>query len=450
MKPPYLPIVWLLAAALVPAEVSAQLIGSDSPPPESVRRPYRGLFGGGGDPYASQSLTLAASLFAAYDDNVTSAVTSSDRIDPRLQRSGEYYGANVSLNYFLSKTVDRVSFGLASGAAANGYYVDGNRNVEPHLHESGTIGFSLSPRTTLNFQQQVIYSRYYRFQLFPTALGLDDDGALVGNPDTELFRRTALRYGVGTGLRHRLTPRSALNASYRFGYVDYRDDTLKDFRNHGAAIGYTYQVSSYAAVNMGYGYRTAGSSNVGGRPREVHDVNVGMSYGRALSFSRRTSLQFSTGSAIMVSQNLSTAQSDPRARFHLIGHAVLVHELGRTWTARVGYNRGLIFRDGFDEPFDTDAVSAGLGGLVSRRLSVSLRAGWSLASLDQPGQNQHDSFAGSAQATYALSRFLALFANFIYYEYEFGDDIALDPDLPRSLDRKGVRVGLTTSFPLIR
>jgi hypothetical protein len=81
---------------------------------------------------------------------------------------------------------------------------------------------------------------------------------------------------------------------------------------------------------------------------------------------------------------------------------------------------------------------------------VSLLAGWSLASLDQPGQNQHNSFAGTARATYALSRFLAVFANFIYYEYEFGDDIALDPDLPRSLDRKGVRVGLTTSFPLIR
>jgi hypothetical protein len=152
----------------------------------------------------------------------------------------------------------------------------------------------------------------------------------------------------------------------------------------------------------------------------------------------------------MVGQNLSAAESDPRTRFHLIGHAVLAHELGRTWTANVAYNRGLIFRDGFDEPFSTDGVTAGLGGLVSRRLSVSLLAGWSLASLDQPGQNHHNSFAGSARATYALSQFLALFANFIYYEYEFGEDIALDPDLPRSLDRKGIRLGLTTSFPLIR
>jgi hypothetical protein len=328
--------------------------------------------------------------------------------------------------------------------------VDGDRNVEPHLHESGNISFSLSPRTTLNLQQQVVYTRYYRFQLFPSPLGEDNDGALVGNPDAELFRRTALRYGVGAGFRHRLTPRSALNAHYRFGYVDYRDDSLRDFRSQGAAIGYTYQVSSYAAMNLGYGYRTAQSTSVDGRPREIHDINLGMTYGRALSFSRRTSLQFSTGSTIMVGQNLSAAESDPRTRFHLIGHAVLAHELGRTWTANVAYNRGLIFRDGFDEPFSTDGVTAGLGGLVSRRLSVSLLAGWSLASLDQPGQNHHNSFAGSARATYALSQFLALFANFIYYEYEFGEDIALDPDLPRSLDRKGIRLGLTTSFPLIR
>ena len=50
MRKHYLPIVCLLAAALVPSEVSAQAIGSDSPPPESVRRPYRGLFGGASDP----------------------------------------------------------------------------------------------------------------------------------------------------------------------------------------------------------------------------------------------------------------------------------------------------------------------------------------------------------------------------------------------------------------
>jgi hypothetical protein len=395
-------------------------------------------------------LTLGASLFAAYDDNVTSAVTSTERIDPRLQNSGEYYGANVSLNYFLSKTVDRVSFGLISGAAANGYYVDGDRDVVPHLHESGNIAFSLSPRTTLSFTQQVIYTRYYRFQLFPSVLGADDDGALVGDPDTELIERTALRYGVGAGFRHRLTSRSALNAAYRFGYVDYRDDTYQDYRNQGAAIGYSYQVSPYATVNLGYGYRVAGSRDGEGRPREVHDLDVGMTYGRALSFSRRTSLQFSTGSAVMVTQNLTATGSDPQTRFHLTGNAVVAHELGRTWTAHLAYHRGFVFRDGFDEPFATDAITAGLGGLVSRRLSVSLHAGWSLASLDQPGQNQHDSFAGSALATYALSRFLAFFADFIYYEYEFGEDIVLDPDLPRSLDRRGVRVGLTTSFPLIR
>jgi hypothetical protein len=77
-------------------------------------------------------------------------------------------------------------------------------------------------------------------------------------------------------------------------------------------------------------------------------------------------------------------------------------------------------------------------------------AGWSISSLDQPGQNNHDAFAGSAMAQFALTRFLALYANYIYYQYEFGEDIQLDPDLPRSMDRQGVRVGLTTSFPLIR
>jgi len=451
MKKHHLPVVLCLcAAALMPAEVSAQLIGSNSPPPESVRRPYRGLFGGGGDPTASQSLTLSASLFGAYDDNVTADVTGTDRVDPRLQRSGQYYGASASLDYSLAKTVERVSFGLTSGAAANGYDVDGDRNVVPHLHATGSIGIAVSPRTTLQFDQQAIYSRYYRFQLFPSALGPDDDGALLGDPDMELYSRTTLRYGVGAGFTHRLSSRSALNASYHFGYVDSQDEGYQDWKNQGAAIGYTRQMSSHAAVNLGYGYRVAESAKADGRPREIHDINVGMSYGRSLSFSRRTSLRFSTGSAIMVSQNLTVAESDPRARFRLVGNAVLAHEMGRTWTANLAYNRGLIFREDFDDPFEADALSAEISGLVTRRFDVSIVASWSLASVGQAGRNQHDAFAGSAHARYALSRFLAVYARYIYYTYEFGEDIPLEPGLARSLDRQGVRVGLTTSIPLIR
>lgn len=446
-------VVGLIAAVLMPADARAQLIGADSPPSAEMRRPYRGLFGSPGDPNAPQSLTLSASLFGAYDDNVTAEFTGIDRpnrLDPRLHRRGAYYGANAGLQYALSRSSRGISFGLSSNAFANTYRIERETKVVPHASLTGNLGIALGRRSSLQLLQQAIYSRYYRFQLFPSELGADDDGALAGDPDLELFARTALRYSTGVGLEHRLTQRSSLAANYTFGQVDYQDDRFADWRSHAASFGYNHRLSTNASLNLGYGYRTAMATGSERRPRELHDLNIGVDYSRALSFSRRTSVRFGTGSSITVSERLNVSDSDPRARFNLLGNVGLTHELGRTWTAYATYRRGLNFREGFDEPFLTDAVSTGLAGFITQRLDLSFMAGWSYATQNVGRSNSYDAFVASAHARYALGRYLALFARYVYYRYDFGDDIPLDPGLVPSLDRRGVRVGLTTSIPLIR
>jgi hypothetical protein len=64
--------------------------------------------------------------------------------------------------------------------------------------------------------------------------------------------------------------------------------------------------------------------------------------------------------------------------------------------------------------------------------------------------NRYDSVVASANARYALTGFLAAFAEFVYYTYEFQDDIILPPGYASALDRRGLRLGLTASVPLIR
>jgi hypothetical protein len=78
-----------------------------------------------------------------------------------------------------------------------------------------------------------------------------------------------------------------------------------------------------------------------GRPRVLHNVQAGINYGRPLSISRRTSFSFSTGSAIAVRDDLSNPDAAPATTARLTGNASLTHELGRTWTARATYRRGL-------------------------------------------------------------------------------------------------------------
>jgi hypothetical protein len=181
----------------------------------------------------------------------------------------------------------------------------------------------------------------------------------------------------------------------------------------------------------------------------MHNVNAGVDYSRALSFSRRTSFSFGTGSAIAVSERVTGDEGGRRARAHLTGHAALVHELGRTWTTSLSYTRGFRTRDGLDQLYFSDAVTAHIGGLVNRRLSLAAQASWANSSREFGGGN-HAGKSASAQATYALGQFLAFYASYVYYQYRFDEQVPLDARLPRALDRQGVRVGVTTSIPLIR
>jgi hypothetical protein len=451
MKIHYAPFaVGLLACSLMPASLSAQQPGSDAPPPAEVRRPYRGLFGGPQNPTAPQSLIASASLYGAYDDNVMAGVGGVNRFDPRLQRRGEYVGASAGLTYALARENERSWFGLTSGATANGYFVDADRTLVPHAHATALVGFRVGRYGALRLDQQAVYSQYYRFLVFPSLLGVDDDGALAGDGDLELFERRALRSRSGIGFSQGIGSRSTLSAGYAYGIVNYIDAEFADWRSHNADINYARRLTARATLNLGYGHRRMESSLETSRSRAVHDVNAGVTYSRALSFSRRTSFSFSTGSAILVRDDLDVPGSDPRANLRLLGDVVLNHEMGRTWTAQAAYKRGIAFREGFDDPFLTDALSAGISGLITRRLDLSALARWSFGKLDRPGRTAHDGFVGTVQARYALARYVALFARYLYYQYEFGPDVPLDPGLARSLDRQGVRVGVTASVPLIR
>jgi hypothetical protein len=445
-------VIGFLTAATMPVAASAQLVGSDSPPPASVRRPYRGLFGNPGSPEAPQSLMLSASLYGAYDDNVTAALEGNDSSNDRLQKSGDYYGATAGINYSLSKSTGRFAFGVGSAASVAGYLVDQDRSVSPHANLNGTMRVALGRHRSLTVGQSVVYSRFYRFLLFPGVGGGDDDGVAIGDPDLELFARTALRYGTNVGFNQALGSRSSLSAGYSYGYTDYRDGDVADWRYHRASIGVDRRLTANATLALGYGYQTSEQVNdVAGRDsREVHNINVGVNYSRALSFSRRTSLSFSTGSGVLVRDDLQTPGNDPRARLRLVGNLALTHEIGRTWTAQAAYHRGFVFRDEFADPFLTDGATASIGGFITRRLDLMAMARWSLGTQGRPGNDNHNALSVSVQSRYALNQFLALFARYIYYEYEFGDQVVLDPQLPRALDRQGVRAGLTASFPLFR
>jgi hypothetical protein len=458
----------LLAVVVIPATASAQRAPRTAPAGD-LRRPYRGLFGGNADPTAPQSLTFIGSVFEGYDDNVYAGLTGR-RTDDRTGRSGTYSGASTALTYTISHNGERVTLSGSTTAQA-AYYYTTKWNVAPYYNGDASARVQLSRSLSLTGTYGIVVSRYYRFLLNPDLATTDTtisggdigvpgdevdptagelDAGDVGNDDLDLLRRPTLRHSAGVSLSRKFGNRSALTAGYRLRYIDFIGGDRNSYRSQSGSIDFNRKMTAHATLNLGYAYKVADWNTEGRNNRTVQNINIGVNYARSLSFSRRTTVSFSTGSAIVSSDNLTTPQIDTRTRFRAVGNASLTHEMGRSWTADVVYSRAVLFREGFDTPFYTDGVAAGIAGVPARRVNVSAGAHWALASTDIDGNSSHRGTGAFAQASYAISRFLAAYVRYIYYSYRFGEDIPLDADFPRALDRQGVRIGLTTSIPLIR
>ena len=456
-------VLSLIVTCVTTAPVSAQ----DS----EVRRPYRGLFGGPSGPPSPHALTLSASLFAAYDDNVTEALTNRRVSSPWFQNSGGYQGANAGLNYTFARDGERFDFGAGAAASLNYYRHAERSDALPAYHADVAFVARLTRSLAFTARQSAAYTSAYNQALTPVAAqaGIPEIGAPetdapeIGAPgDTalDLFEMNAVRTATSLLLAQEFGRHASVRGAYQFRTMrvddqDAIDSRFRDYETHSGSLGFHYDrpVTRYATLRLGYGIRASDRRSRTGEPKFLHNIDVGMNYARALSFSRRTSLSFGTGSAIAVSEPLDPASDgdrEGRTRVRLTGRASLVHELGRTWTTHLTYSRGFRNHDGFDELFFTDAVDAGIGGLISRRLSFAAGASWADSSIEYRSRGGRAGRSASAQLQYGLSRFLALYARYIYYHYRYSDNVLLDERFPRQLDRHGVRVGLTTSVPLIR
>jgi hypothetical protein len=140
-------------------------------------------------------------------------------------------------------------------------------------------------------------------------------------------------------------------------------------------------------------------------------IDAGVNYRRALSFSRRTHVAFSSGSTVV---------SDGGARrYDVTGNATLTRELGRTWEAALTYSRQAGFVDTFAAPVFNDSVAASVAGLITRRISVSAGAGATHGQVGVRNANGYRSYQGNVQLGVALSRVIECSFDYVTYSYEF-------------------------------
>jgi opacity protein-like surface antigen len=442
-------VVCSIALAAVPAAVRAGQAPQDQPASEEVRRPFRGLFGAPPDLSRRHSLIASASLFAAYDDDVfADHGVSGDTLNPAdRRRDGIYSGATAGLAY--SRRGDRVTAGLSADVGVHKYK---DRDPLPGYRVGANISGSLARHTSVSLAGSAGYSPEFRLGVFTSPVsptGFQDPFTTV-LADYDVYSLAALRTSAGGGITQTIGRRASVNASYWLTNIDYTNDSF-DYRSHSGGLRYTQRLTRNVGAHLGYGYATAEYSlRVELRPLNVHRIDAGIDYGRALSISRRTRVSFSTGSAIISGQGETTGRETSDFTLYLSGAADLTHEMGRTWKALLSYRRGIDAHEGFSQLFLSNGLSGGVSGLLSRRVSFGSGVDYVVGRVGLTGGAHYSSVSASAGLQYALSRSLALFGRYVYYKYDFDRQVAVDPRLPRALDRQGVRVGLSASIPVIR
>ena len=439
-------VVVAVSLVLVPAAAWAQTdMFPPNQTPQTNRGQDRGIFGGGVGS-ADQVLSANSNVGVTYFDSLSGVPTVAGG-EPLP--SATFFGQGSG---FLAYRLAEKSLAInATGGEFSYYFRDQNRwyrRAIASASASYSHNWQLSQRTQFSVSEVAEAEPAYYSALpagYQPQLSTADP-ALTLPPDLTGFEGAFLDSQSAAAVTHNLTRRVSLTGTYNFmrrWSVD-RPDNL-DLMQYSGQAEVRYSVTRHLSVRTGY---RAYDSRFG-PPDSPHmrtqtaDFGIDYNRGGSLQLTRRTTLSFNVGAA-------GVTDSAGTKRFVFLGGAGLAHEMGRTWSSTVRYDRGLQFESIFQEPVLTDTVSAQMTGLITSRLQFQSGAGYSRGDVGLVGGagNGMEIAYGLVGIRSAITRYLAVGTNYSYYRRTVGDQVTLPIGLSRYSDSQSVRVYLSTWVPL--
>jgi hypothetical protein len=410
-------------------------------------RTPQGLFGGiRPDETASKRLDFTVSVIEGYDDDVP------DPLRPTLDPSGLQSGGfstGVDATGTFTWRGPRSEFG-ANVSSTLRHYAAGE--VQGNLGHSAGVGFSrqVAARTTLSVNQSATYSPTYMYGLFPVESSTAPGAAPATSLDYAVGRFESYSYVTMLSLRRDFTARNSfmVTGDYQFSDRLHETDLWNDISSYSARTEYVHNLARNTALIGGARYRSGEFGYSGqGITTEV-GLDFGVDYTRPLSASKRVTVRFNFGA---VGTELPRAVTGFERRIHGTGEVGVGYQFARTWQARANVRRGVEYLVDLPTPVFADGISAGLDGLLSRRVDVSMFIGYSDgASIETRDSVAFSTYTGTIRGRYALSRTLAVYLEYLRYYYEFRGRAPLLAGIPSRWDRTGVRAGLTLWVPTLR
>lgn len=424
-------------------------IGSDQP--RQPASPYRGLFGASSVPERTRFLDLNASLGAGYDDNIFASASGGAGSRNQYARSGYFGTAQAGLAF--GRLGERLTANASAGVASR-LFTEATLDPAVAGRLSGSLSAKLATRNTLQALMAAAWLPYYAPDVISHGLGplAADPGGPdarfdLADQDQPIDKERVRRIGAGVEFSRQLSTRNDLSLAYHVTRVEF-DEQQRAQRAQGGSVTFTRTLTPHMDLHLGYGYREMRSER-GEAPQpafELHTVDVGIGYSRALSLSRRTTLSLGTGTTGLARDG-SRGPQEPVYR--LVGNVQLARQFGRTGVLTVAYSRGVRFIEGFSEAFLADTVTTTLSGYLGRRLSVSVNGGYRRSALSG-NAGGFEGVRTSATAQLALWRSLGFYTTWFYYDYAFDRTAALPATVSPDVQRQGIRAGLSVWLPLLR
>ena len=403
-------------------------------------------------------LDLFGQLFISYDDDVLADQSAGGPDRPRLansaeRRGGLYPGFWIGLQY--ARVGESTDLHMETNHSLN-YYPDLESLTTRYHQASGTFVHRFGSRYNVRARPFAAYSPHYSMRLFLAPLPLDPDragsldGAVLAAPDVDstIIQRGSFRYGGNAEFRMLAARHSTVTVGTSYTKTDLTREPTGNFDVRSIGANVRHAVSGSASLRIGYALEESTYEGSSTPSTRIQNLNIGIDYRKPLSRSRRSFLRFTTGSIISEQVAGITEPAEGR-RIQAIGSASLVHQMGRTWNAVAQYRREVGYLEGFAQPVFSDSANAAVGGLITRRLDLFLDAnyitGTSAIRRDAP---RFDSYSASARLRRALNRSLAVYVEYLFYQYNFDEAADRPVGLPRKFNRNGVRVGLSLWLPL--
>lgn len=323
----------------------------------------------------------------------------------------------------------------------------------PSTGHSADAGFStsLGRRTRLAINEAFRTSPFYVVSLLPRQM-TEEAAEPIAAPelagDYAVLRRKTSSLTSTAMVTHLLARHTSVAFSYGF---DQSHTVDSDFRTQYVRASLSQYLGRHAIAHAGYGRRIVDRQGLpasnGPSAESSHDIDLGVDYNRALSFSRRTKVVFTTGSAIV------PVEYGPH-QFRFLGTASLQHQMGRTWQASLNYGRNLEFVETFAEPLLSDTAAFHLTGRFNRRLDLTISANVSKGAVgfvtEDPASHGYGTYTGSARLQWSISRLVTGFGEYFAYGHTFGSGVQIPLGFGREMQRSEFRVGLAVWAPLIR